>query len=388
MGQSRGWWVLGVLLLFLALACGGFGTKLDAPPNLAMYSNGLVELVVGTPMLPDVPMGGSKPMLGGPEPLTAAAYSIFPPLPPGLGLDGSSGVISGTPTAPSSPAGYTVTASNGSGHATAWLQITVFAKGAPYDLWFAASEVTGVAGTPLQPDPIRMSGASSANFSISPALPAGLLLDPDTGTLSGTPQAASAPSRYLVIAVNAFGSATTPLTLTVVAPTVPVYTSNVAMALVVGTPLWPFQFQVKALPQVQAFAVSPDLPPGLVLDSLKGTLSGTPTAPAPVATYVLSATNAVGTTELPFTLSINPTGWPLINGFTASPPNVRAGQSALLEWGVANAWQLAINGLAIDTSIYDGSYVITPLSGTTTYTLSASNSLGTATAQVAVTVLP
>ncbi len=388
MGQSRAWWVLGILLLVPGLACGGFGSKLDAPPNLAMYSNPQVELVVGTAMLPDLPMGGSKPMLGGPEPLTAAAYSIFPPLPPGLSLDGSSGVISGTPTAPSSPAGYTVTASNGSGHATAWLQITVFAKGAPYDLWYTTPEITGVAGTALQPDPIRMSGASAASFSISPALPAGLELDPDTGTLSGTPQAASAPSRYLVTALNAFGSATTTLTLGVVAPTAPVYTASVAMALVVGTPLWPYQFKVAALPQVQAFAVHPDLPPGLVLDPLRGTLSGTPSAAAPVATYVLAATNAVGTAELPFTLSVNPAGWPLINAFTASPSNLRAGQNALLEWGVANAWQLAINGLAIDTSIYDGSYVITPLSGTTTYTLSASNTLGTATAQVAVTVLP
>ena len=388
MGQPRGWWVLGVGGLVLGLGCGGFGTKLEAPPNLAMYSNPQVELVVGTPMAADVPLGGTKPMLGGPVPLTAASYSVFPSLPLGLGLDGSNGVISGTPAAPSAAQGYLVTASNGSGSATAWLQITVFAKGAPYDLGFATSEVAGITGTALAPDPIRMAGASSALFSISPALPPGLLLDPVTGTLSGTPLMASARSSYQVTAANAFGSATTPLWLSVVDPTVPAFPGQVAMALVVGTPAWPFRFPVTALPAVQAFALSPDLPAGLHLDPQTGVLSGTPSAPAPVATYRLSATNAAGTSTLSFRLSINPAGWPLIGSFTASPADLRTGQSALLEWGVANAWQVAINGLAIDTSVYDCSYTITPLPGTTTYTLSASNDRGTATAEVVVTVEP
>jgi alpha-tubulin suppressor-like RCC1 family protein len=69
----------------------------------------------------------------------------------------------------------------------------------------------GVAATPLIP--AYVGGASA--FSVAPALPAGLTLDPETGVVSGTPLAPSPTTSYLVTATGPTGTTTTLLTLTV-----------------------------------------------------------------------------------------------------------------------------------------------------------------------------
>jgi len=53
------------------------------------------------------------------------------------------------------------------------------------------------------------------SYSISPALPAGLLLNTGTGVISGTPSAAAASAIYTVTATNAGGSTSTALTIVV-----------------------------------------------------------------------------------------------------------------------------------------------------------------------------
>ena len=58
---------------------------------------------------------------GGP----VTSWSVSPSLPAGLSLDTSTGEISGTPTAVTSSATYTVTASNTGGSDTATLTIVV-----------------------------------------------------------------------------------------------------------------------------------------------------------------------------------------------------------------------------------------------------------------------
>ena len=56
---------------------------------------------------------------------TPTAYSVSPALPVGLNFDTNTGVISGTPTAATGLATYTVTASNSCGSTTKDLDITV-----------------------------------------------------------------------------------------------------------------------------------------------------------------------------------------------------------------------------------------------------------------------
>jgi len=56
---------------------------------------------------------------------------------------------------------------------------------------------------------------SPAGFSISPALPAGLVFNTVTGTISGTPTASSGPVTYTITATNATGPYSTNLTITI-----------------------------------------------------------------------------------------------------------------------------------------------------------------------------
>ena len=55
-------------------------------------------------------------------------------------------------------------------------------------------------------------------YSITPALPAGIILDQTTGYILGTPTALSALTYYTITALNPGGSATTSINLGVIIP--------------------------------------------------------------------------------------------------------------------------------------------------------------------------
>src|SRR5262245_15022228 len=115
---ARSTLVVGLITLVLA-ACGGGGgggstsEPIPAPAGLA-YSTPHV-FVVGQPITT------LSPTVTG----VVTAYAVSPALPAGLNLNGSTGAISGTPTAPAAAGNYTVTASNSSGQTTATLSIAV-----------------------------------------------------------------------------------------------------------------------------------------------------------------------------------------------------------------------------------------------------------------------
>jgi hypothetical protein len=79
---------------------------------------------------------------------TVASYAVSPALPAGLALNTTTGVISGTPTTPTAPATYTVTATNAGGNTTFALQLQVNGTGTFMDsivsgLGFTSGNVTG-----------------------------------------------------------------------------------------------------------------------------------------------------------------------------------------------------------------------------------------------------
>lgn len=74
---------------------------------------------------------------------------------------------------------------------------------------------------------------------------------------------------------------------------------------------------------------------------------------------------------------------PAISSFTASPTSVLQGQSTMLAWTVSGATSLSIAGIGDVTGM--SSKVVTPIV-TTTYLMTATNSNGSATAQVTVNV--
>jgi hypothetical protein len=179
-------------LVFLMVACGGGGGGAVSAPTGLQYAVGTGE--VGSPY------GPYPPSVTG----TVTEYSVSPDLPAGLALDPATGVISGTPLAASSGTTYTVRASNGGGAATAILTLEILV---PPTALIYTSPVSGVVGTALTQVFPTLSGHADA-FTVYPPLPAGLVLDPATGAVSGTPTSARLPLTYTVVASNTGGALT------------------------------------------------------------------------------------------------------------------------------------------------------------------------------------
>jgi hypothetical protein len=76
---------------------------------------------------------------------------------------------------------------------------------------------------------------------------------------------------------------------------------------------------------------------------------------------------------------------PTINSFTANPTTIHAGESSTLTWNVSNATTVTINQGIGAVSKTTGTKSVTP-AATTTYTLTATNSSGTRTANCVVTL--
>jgi hypothetical protein len=143
---------------------------------------------------------------------SVTGYSVSPALPAGLSLDTSSGVISGTPTAVTSTATYTVTAANSGGNTSFGVVITVNAI-APVDCTYNSPNVFTVGSAIASLNP-TISG-SVTGYSVSPALPAGLSLDTSSGVISGTPTTVTSTSTYTVTAANSGGNTSFGVVITV-----------------------------------------------------------------------------------------------------------------------------------------------------------------------------
>lgn len=197
--------LMGLADALFAAGCGSSGpgdAKQPAPSNLS-YPSSAIAATVGKPISTDTPT-----VTG-----TVTGYAVSPALPAGLALDAKSGAISGTPTAAVTKTNYTVTASNSGGSATATVSIVVNPV-APAGLSYAQASIVAQVGTAITADTPTVTGTVSS-YTISPALPAGLGIDPSSGAISGTPTAASAQATYTVTAANAGGSTTAQIQVTV-----------------------------------------------------------------------------------------------------------------------------------------------------------------------------
>lgn len=86
---------------------------------------------------------------------------------------------------------------------------------APWGLVYPADPAVFGKGVAIAPQVPFYSGGPVTTFSVKPPLPAGLVLDPATGAISGAPAKVAATATYRVTASNALGSTETDLTLTV-----------------------------------------------------------------------------------------------------------------------------------------------------------------------------
>ena len=114
----------------------------DIAPSIS-YGSPSLSLTNGTAMTTE-----TVTSTGG----AVVSYSVSPSLPAGLSLDTSTGAISGTPTAVTSSASYTITATNTGGTDTASMTIVVNAV-VPSNLAYSPNSFTLTKGCLLYTSP-------------------------------------------------------------------------------------------------------------------------------------------------------------------------------------------------------------------------------------------
>jgi hypothetical protein len=156
---------------------------------------------------------------------------------------------------------------------------------------------------------------SVSSYSVTPALPAGLSLNPTTGEISGTPGAPLAASQYTVEATNAAGSTIAGVLIIVngtgsasLYPS-PFYAFTVGEGGVDYVAARPTVYGGFPISQVYApnvtWAVSPALPAGLTFNKTDGSISGIPSTGAAAANYTVTATNAAGSYSSNLTIAVS-----------------------------------------------------------------------------------
>ncbi len=93
--------------------------------------------------------------------------------------------------------------------------VVVTVQPSPYGLAYAAASPVYDDGVAIASNSPTFTGLPPYAFTVSPALPTGLSIDPSTGVISGTPTAAAWPAAYTVTLADACGTTTTVLNITV-----------------------------------------------------------------------------------------------------------------------------------------------------------------------------
>lgn len=114
--------------------------------------------------------------------------------------------------------------------------VTVSAVVAPSGLSYLPSSASGTVGVPISILTPSVTGTVT-NYSVSPALPTGLAIDPSSGVISGTPSISASSANYIVTAANGGGNATAQVTIAVAKATPTVTAAPSASAITSGQAL-------------------------------------------------------------------------------------------------------------------------------------------------------
>ena len=228
----------------------------------------------------------------------------------------------------------------------------------------------------------------NASFAGAPAsyiasgLPPGLSINPSTGEISGTP---TAPGTYIVpiTASNSLGTATATLTIAIPAPPAPAITSSLAGSGFVGAA---YRYTITASNAPGSFNAT-GLPPGLVVNTTTGAITGTPTV-AGTYNVTIAAANlgGVDSKTLVLTLTIPPA--PVLSGGFVTTGKLRFPYSYVITASNAPTSYNATGlppGLSINTSTGEIAGALTGL-GTYLVTIAAANAGGTASTTLSISV--
>jgi hypothetical protein len=331
---------------------------------------------------------------GGAAPLS---YSVSPSLPTGLTMNSTTGAISGTPTVTSPSTSYTVTVTDAnSATATASFSLTVNSAVTATQAILSAALTQNHTAAPFTPV-TGGSGTAPLSYSVSPALPTGLSMNPSTGAITGTPTVASPSTAYSVTVTDAnSATATNSFSLTV-------SSTATATQAIASTSLTVNRAAASFIPVTGgggttplSYSVSPTLPAGLNMNPSTGAVTGTPTATSPSTGYTVTVTDANGATATnSFSLTVNSTvtatqaiaSTILTQNHAPTPftPVAGAGGTAPLSYSVSPTLPA---GLSMNSSTGAVTGTPTVASTTTSYTVTVTDANNaTATASFSLTVM-
>jgi hypothetical protein len=304
-------------------------------------------------------------------------------LPGGLSINGTSGAITGTPTA-TGTFNFTVQVTDGTCTQTQAYSIVVSCPTITFTNTVAPN---GTVGSAYSFDASVTGNTATITYSVSPALPAGLSLNTSTGQITGTPTAQVAATAYTVTAsqssgvctatqiytfsVNCAGITLTPVAGALTAGTIgSAYSVTISQTGLAGTPLW----------SISAGA----LPGGLSINATSGEVSGTPTSTG-TFNFTVQVTDGTCTASQAYSIVVS---CPTIVFVNASATNATIGTAYSLDASVTGNTQAITysvspalpTGLTLNTSTGQITGTPTATAASATYTVTASQGSGVCTA--------
>ena len=228
-----------------------------------------------------------------------------------------SGATSATFTIPSSATGtkyYYVVVTGACSQSTTSTVSTVTVVDAPVLVYIGTNRFERTFA--ISPITQTVIGGPIASYSISPALPTGLVLNTTLGVITGTPTVNSTSRTYTVTGTTASGCvATATFTLEVFSATAPSNLSYSPFTQTVrqGTAITPMTPIISG--GTPRYSISPALPAGISINATTGIISGTLTAAQTgIVAYRVTASNSGGSSSATVSLIFNtaPTGMALV----------------------------------------------------------------------------